>query len=67
MGRLTQFVYLIGGYKVGTQLYDFGKSVYNLDHNNIPVKQRLNNKYGTEGEWALITGASEGIGRSYAL
>ena len=56
-------MYLVGAYKVGTQLYDFGRTVYNTDHDGTPLKKRLNDKYGKEGEWALITGASEGIGK----
>ncbi len=63
MNRLSQLVYLVGAYKVGTQLYDFGRTVYNTDYDATPLKKRLNDKYGKEGEWALITGASEGIGK----
>jgi 17beta-estradiol 17-dehydrogenase / very-long-chain 3-oxoacyl-CoA reductase len=33
----------------------------------VPLKQRLNEKYGGEGNWALVTGASEGIGKSFAM
>ena len=67
MKRATQFIYLVGGYKVGTTLYQLGQSVYNTEYEPIPLKQRLNERYGGEGEWALVTGASEGIGKSYAL
>ena len=35
--------------------------------NASTFESRLNERYGSEDEWALITGASEGIGRSYAL
>ena len=47
----------------------FGKTVYNADYHHVPLGKRLNDLYGgAEGDrWALVTGASEGIGRSYAL
>ncbi len=67
MQRFSQVVYLVGAYKVGTQLLDFGRTVFNTDYAGSPLKQRLNAKYGKEGEWALITGASDGIGKEYAL
>jgi len=67
MKRATQFIYLVGGYKIGSQLFPFLTTVYNTTVDEIPLKKRLNDRYGGEGEWALITGASEGIGRSYAL
>jgi len=67
MKRATQFIYLVGGYKIGSQLFPFLTTLYNTTVDEIPLKKRLNDRYGGEGEWALITGASEGIGRSYAL
>jgi 17beta-estradiol 17-dehydrogenase / very-long-chain 3-oxoacyl-CoA reductase len=33
----------------------------------VLLKQRLNSKYGGEGNWALVTGASDGIGKSFAI
>ena len=69
MKRATQFVYLVGGYQVGSQIFNFARTVYNTDYQDVPLKQRLNDLYGgANGDrWALITGASEGIGREYAL
>ena len=70
MKRATQFVYLVGAYQLGTQFYCLGKSYYNLNQDEtgqFTIKQNLNEKFGTENEWAVVTGASEGIGRTYAL
>ena len=62
-------MYLVGGYQVGCQLFNFARTVYNTDYHDVPLKQRLNDLYGgAKGDrWALVTGASEGIGREYAL
>ena len=43
------------------------KSIYNQTTEETPLKQRLNNRYGGQGQWALVTGASEGIGKAYAV
>ena len=69
MKRATQFVYLVGGYKVGSAIFGYALSAYNTDYSDVPLKQRLNDLYGggNGDQWALVTGASEGIGRSYAL
>ena len=68
MGRLSKICYLVGAYKVVTSLAYTAKTLYNGDHEERnSLKQRLNAKYGAEDEWAVITGASEGIGKSYAL
>lgn len=65
--RATQIIYLVGGWQIGTHIYQFMRTCYNTEYHGTPLKQRLNEKYGGEGQWALITGSSEGIGRSYAL
>lgn len=67
MGRATQFVYLVGGYQILSQVVPMCTTIYNTLYNETPLKERLNTRYGGEGEWALITGSSEGIGKSYAL
>ena len=67
MNQFSKIVYLVGAYKVGTHLFDYGRTIFNTDYAAAPLKKRLNDKYGKEGEWALITGASEGIGKQYAL
>ena len=69
MKRAAQFVYLVGGFQVGRQMLNFARTVYNTDYHDVSLKQRLNDLYGgANGDrWALITGASEGIGREYAL
>lgn len=67
MRRGTQFVYLVGVYQVWSQLSPLCHSWFNISGDEKPLKMRLNDRYGGEGEWAVVTGASEGIGRSYAL
>lgn len=67
MKRASQFVYLVGGYQICTRLWSTARSWYNLDFCDVPLEQRLRDLYGGDGEWALITGASEGIGKQYAL
>lgn len=57
-------IYAVGLFQVGTQTYRFFKSYYNLYQNDNNV--RLPALFGGKGEWALITGASEGIGEEYA-
>ena len=67
MKRATQFIYLLGAYKIGTHVYEFGKTYQNSKLEDFQLKKQLNEKYGEGGQWALVTGASEGIGKSYAL
>ena len=41
---------------------------WNTFLNEIPLKKRLGAAFGGNGEeWAVVAGASEGIGRAYAL
>lgn len=56
-----KIVYAVGLYQVGTSLYRFGYSRINLTKDS-----HLEATYG-KGEWAIVTGASEGIGREFAL
>lgn len=58
-------MYGVGAYQVGVPLYSVLKSYYNEFYHEKSLKERLNENYGKEG-WALVTGASEGIGREYA-
>ena len=67
MKRASQFVYLVGGYQVGNLMLNFGRTLYNTEYEQISLKTRLNSSYGSEGEWAIVTGASEGIGKAYAM
>ena len=81
MGKIKTAIYLVGAYQVAKQFISFGTSYYNLsdtqeslferdefkEFRQVPLKQRLNQRYGGEGTWALVTGASDGIGKSFAI
>ena len=71
MGKLVKYVYAVGFYQVGSAMYQSAMSYYNSNQDERPMKERLavfRNQAAPDGsEWAIITGASEGIGRSYAL
>lgn len=69
MGRTTQFIYAVGLYKVGFELYQTGLSYWNIYGNEAySLQDRIRGSYGgNNSEWAIVTGASEGIGKSYAL
>ena len=71
MGRATKFVYGVGLYQIGTQIYHSARSYYNAHLDETPIKDRLaifrDPASGDGKEWALITGSSDGIGRVYAL
>ena len=62
-------IYLIGLYKLGMPLYEFMTSTYNLYLSEriqgLSNEKRLAQIF--QGEKALITGASEGIGKALAL
>jgi hypothetical protein len=61
---MKKIIYGVGLYQVGTQVSRFAKSINNLAQEH--KDSRLQETFG-EGEWAVITGASEGIGKEYAL
>jgi short-subunit dehydrogenase len=63
MGRIKSLVYWLGAYQVGKGFYHLAEHYYNSEQED--KHSRLPNLYGN-GEWALITGASEGIGAEYA-
>ena len=69
MKAFHRLVYLIGAYKIGIPLSEFTLHYYNMFHReeleSKTVYQRLRESY--KGDWAVVTGASEGIGRAYAL
>ncbi len=46
-------------------MYRLGQSYYNLKTEDNAG--RLAHLFGGPNEWALVTGASEGIGEEYAL
>ena len=60
-------VYAVGLYQCGIPFYNLLRSYYNQSLENRSLKEKLNTRYGGEGPWALITGATEGIGRAYAI
>ena len=60
-------VYAVGLYQCGIPVYNILRSYYNQSLENRSLKEKLNTRYGGKRSWALITGASEGIGRAYAI
>ena len=62
-----RFVYAVGFYQCGVPFYGLLKAYYNQSMHEVPLKERLNQRYGGDSQWALVTGASEGIGRAYAI
>lgn len=73
MGKLTTMIYLVGAYKVGMPLYDYANYRYNVNRkeqkdvlrNEYRIKENYNSS--DKPQWAVVTGASEGIGRCFAL
>ena len=71
MGYFSRIVYLTGAYQISKPFYNVYVSykAHNYDHNELDpnlVTQNLKNyAAAAEGEkpWAIITGASEGIGK----
>ena len=64
MYRAKQLIYGVGTYQIGSQLYVGGRHYYNSFVDEKTIKERLGIFRGEkEGEeWAIVTGASEGIG-----
>ena len=62
-----RFIYAVGLYQCGVPTYGLLKSYYNAHLEDIDLKTKLNSRYGGSDKWALVTGASEGIGREYAV
>ena len=69
MSRVKQIIYGVGFYKVGTTLYEGGRTYFNSFLDETPLKERLSVfRDAAEGEkWAIVTGSSEGIGAQYAI
>ena len=51
-------IFAVGLYQIGSHTYRCLKSIYDL---KLDDNHRMQHQFG-KGEWALITGASEGIG-----
>ena len=72
MGYIKNIITLVGLYKISHPIYSYSIHYYNNkikeDVDQITNQQRLQTLYNPKGDkWAIVTGASEGIGRSYAL
>ena len=72
MGKTTKLIYGVGLYQIATNLYQGAVSYYNGYEDKRPRKERLSvfrdGVQAPDGqEWAIVTGASEGIGREYAF
>lgn len=69
MGKIKKAIYAVGFYQVGKQIYRAANTYFNIEKDPTSLKERLSvYRDGEEGtKWAVITGASEGIGASYAL
>lgn len=82
MKNLNRFCYLVGGFKVYEQLNHFYQVYRTQDglwkandiqdhvyHSGVVKKnlERYASKNDENKGWALVTGASEGIGRQYAF
>ena len=71
MWRTKKIIYAAGFYQIGKQAYGGALSYYNSFVDETPLKEKLSvfkPKGAADGtEWAIVTGASEGIGSKYAL
>ena len=72
MDKATKLIYGVGLYQIGINAYQGAISYYNGYLDSRSRKERLSvfrdGAQAPDGlEWAIITGASEGIGREYAL
>ena len=72
MGKLNNCIYLFGFYQLSYPLFQYFVHLYNNqyreENNDTPNEKRISLLYNkTNNKWALVTGASEGIGRAFAL
>ena len=72
MNKLNSLIYLVGAYKLGRPLYDYMEHYCNNNHRGkkqgISNEQRIKETYNPNGDkWAIVTGASSGIGRCLAI
>ena len=68
MAGWNKYIYLLGGYQLGCIGYNMGSNYYNQHYLKPSFHDRIRREYNASGkQWALVTGASEGIGRCYAL
>ena len=72
ISKFHKVIYLFGAYSLGKPFYDFMEHYCNNYHRglklNISNEQRIQSTWNPSGnKWAIITGGSEGIGRSFAL
>lgn len=66
---LSRIIYAVGFYKLGMPIATYATQYYNHHHReeqeNRSNDERLRKTYG--GQWAVVTGASEGIGKAFAV
>lgn len=61
-GLVTAFA-IVGAYTVGSKIISYARLLLSLF-----VLQGVNlRKYGPQGSWAIVTGASDGIGKEFAI
>ena len=70
MSKLYKYVVLLGAYKMTVPLFGVCLHYYNRFYRESMTEMgndaRLRKTYG-DGKWAIVTGASEGIGKEFAL
>jgi len=62
MSKFKKFVTLVGAYKAGLPLASLLYTYYNVKSPHPSILDQCG-----ANSWAVVTGASEGIGESYAL
>ena len=72
MGKFRNLIYLVGACRVGSLLGEFALHTYNHhfreEWESQSLKERLTKRYNAHGgKWAIVTGASDGIGKQLSL